>query len=156
MADWVLEVFRSMQDKPDVSPKEPQMTRIRIRQSTHDTSQAGFNNRACKSQLSSKLSAKHEKAEIADEQAEQDFLNLCRSFSESNDEDTNYSREPSKDGFLPDAPVASPVPVLFAGKDNAWWRAEYARRDAAFPGEERAQQASKRYYERLAIFVVLC
>ncbi|KAE9389503.1 hypothetical protein BT96DRAFT_946791 [Gymnopus androsaceus JB14] len=159
---------------------------IHSRQGLGFNNRAGFNNQACKSQLSSKLSAKHEKVEIADEQAEQDFLNLCRSFSESDDKDTviikqplapsraiqptgprvfttisetivqNYSKEPLKDGFLPNAPVASPVPVLFAGKDDAWWRAEYARRDAAFLGEEQARQASKRYYERLAIFVVLC
>lgn len=44
---------------------------------------------------------------------------------------------------------------LCAGKDDAWWKAEYARRDAAFPREERARKACKRYYQRLVDSAVL-
>lgn len=44
---------------------------------------------------------------------------------------------------------------LLGGKDDAWWAAEYARRDAAFPREERARKACNRYYQRFVYSVDL-
>lgn len=38
--------------------------------------------------------------------------------------------------------------LMIDGKDDARWAAEYARRDAAYPREERARQACERYYQR--------
>lgn len=38
--------------------------------------------------------------------------------------------------------------LMIDGKDDAWWAAEYARRDAAYPREERGRQACVRYYQR--------
>ncbi|KAE9401893.1 hypothetical protein BT96DRAFT_937624 [Gymnopus androsaceus JB14] len=156
---------------------------------------------------------------LADEQAEMDFQNLCRSFSEDEEDKEIYSRQPlatraiqpttkftasstavaiSSSLAQPIAQSASPAQsplsfsivghrlfasldvddgdygeqqlpvstllahedeessnapheesmILLAGRDDAWWKAEYARRDAAFPKEERARKACKRYYQR--------
>ncbi|KAE9387094.1 hypothetical protein BT96DRAFT_1005458 [Gymnopus androsaceus JB14] len=57
---------------------------------------------------------------------------------------------------LPASPVSEWYPstsaeanlFLLGGKDNAWWKAEYAKRDAAFLREERARKACKRYYQK--------
>lgn len=108
---------------------------------------------------------------LAEEQAELDFQKLCLSFGDSDDED--IVRPPPKSSqrcpltLLPVAPSVNHYgdghdhtpsnsnndegPINVAEGDGLLFGhkvAEYARRDDACTRQERARQASQRYYQR--------
>lgn len=62
-------------------------------------------------------------------------------FASLDDDGDDVASEPSNELLLSG----------WGGHDDAWWAAEYARRDAAFPREERARKACKQYYQRYSM-----